>query len=205
MAGKCCCGNGCNLRAFLIVFLVLTACGIIGVSVFTMLCVPAIKMIETPVWAGGPLLLAALFSLAYCCPSRSRRKRKNRAEEYSEEEEEDEDSACVFGVKVLCVIFLAISFIVCLIAAVFCAVHIFRLFTYTSCRDLSDRCVCFPYRDGDTKRTEYSPVENCDEIYYKVTPTIMASGFLCLVGSLTAMTFITSVFRSRYGQISTGS
>ncbi|RUS88991.1 hypothetical protein EGW08_003238 [Elysia chlorotica] len=208
MAGKCCCGTGCNLRVFLVVVLMLTASAIIAVSVFTILYVPAIKMTETPVWAGGPLLLAALFSTAYCCPgskstqsTQSHGERRKHGQEETGDEEGDEESLCVFIVKVMCIVFLAISFIVCLIAAVFCAVHIVQIFTFASCRSVADGCVCFRSKDADTKRTVYSPVENCDEVFCKVTYTIMASGSLCLAGSLAAIALMASVFRSRYGHI----
>lgn len=204
MACKCCSGNCCSLRCFLMVLMLLTGGATIGLSVFIFLCVPAIRMIENPVWAGGPLLLAALLSTVYCCPRR--RSRKQKGENQFDEEEEDEDSGCIFAVKVLCVIFLAISFILCLIGAVFCAVHIVQYYMYAFCVPQPDdhSCVCFSSMDKDSKQTEYSPVAGCDEVYRKVIYTIMASGFSCLIGSWEAMVFIGSIFSSRYGQIETG-
>ncbi|GFO04365.1 sarcospan [Plakobranchus ocellatus] len=203
MASTCCCGCGCRLRACLVVVQVLIACGITGVSVFTLLCVPAIKLLETPVWAGAPFLLASLLSAVYCCRRSERRKKEGRIGE--EMEDEDEDSTCLFIVKVMCIILLVISFIVCLIATVFCAVHVVKLFMYAFCVRTPNGCVCFQSIDSDSKSTEYFPVETCEEVFSKVKYTIMASGLLSLLGSVAALTFLAFIFRSRYGQIETGS
>ncbi|XP_055867530.1 uncharacterized protein LOC129922988 isoform X2 [Biomphalaria glabrata] len=168
--------------------LILLGALITGVSAYVHIIIPAIRMREKPLWAGVPLLLAGLSSVFFCVKGKK----------------DEEVSLSLVVVKTACSILSAISIFLCVTAAVFCGIHIGHLFTYAYCEHVDNGCLCHHSQDQSARTFLYSPVEDCHFVYLHVKIFIIASGSLCVVGSLVAFSFVIHIWKSRYGNIAGG-
>ncbi|KAK0069327.1 sarcospan [Biomphalaria pfeifferi] len=187
-AVSCTMSSCCGVRVFLIILQILLGALITGLSAYVHIIIPAIRMREKPLWAGVPLLLAGLSSVFFCVKGKK----------------DEEVSLSLVVVKTACSILSAISIFLCVTAAVFCGIHIGHLFSYAYCEHVDNGCLCHHSQDQSARTFLYSPVEDCHFVYLHVKIFIIASGSLCVVGSLVAFSFVIHIWKSRYGNIAGG-
>ncbi|BFZ13799.1 hypothetical protein BsWGS_16838 [Bradybaena similaris] len=177
----------CSLRLVLVVFQITIGCTLTAVSTYVFLFIPAMRIREKPIWAGVPLLLAGLSGIFFL-------ERDNKKQE---------GSTVLFILKTACTSLAAISVFVCVTAAVFCGIHVGQLFTYAYCKHLTNGCVCYQTLAANSKSHLYSPVEDCFLVYCHIKIFLITLGSLSVLGGFSALFFVISIWKSRYGEINT--
>ena len=109
-------------------------------------------------------------------------------------------------VQILCSILSTISIMVCVTAAIFVAIHLGRIFTYTKCTSTDSDCHCnLPHDQDDVlPRIFYYPGVTCDYIHSEVKLYLTIVGSLCLAGSLASVWFVALIWKARYGRFHSG-
>ncbi|CAG5123975.1 unnamed protein product [Candidula unifasciata] len=175
----------CSVRLLLVILQIVVGCTLTAVSTYVHLFIPAMRLREKPFWAGVPLLLAGFSGIFYI----------------EGDKKKEEGSTILFILKTACSALAAVSVFVCITAAVFCGIHVGQLFTYAYCKHMINGCVCYETHGSQSKSHLYTPVEDCFVVYCHIKIFLITIGSLAILGGFSALFFVISIWKSRYGEI----
>ncbi|KAK6175047.1 hypothetical protein SNE40_013588 [Patella caerulea] len=183
---RCCgCCRCCRCHILLVILQLLLGCGITALTFYVHLYYPVIGMRETPYWAGVPLTLAGLVGIYFCCAKLSSIAESSKS--------------CV--IQALCFIFSIVAIFVNVIASVFPAIQLYRIYTYITCRLNVTRCECF---NSDSRVFLYPNVYGCGFVYLEIKYYMFIIGGLCLLGAIVSLWFVILLWKERYGRFYSG-
>ncbi|XP_041350526.1 sarcospan-like [Gigantopelta aegis] len=189
MGGGCCDCRCCRIHILLVTLQVLLGVAITAMSLYLQLYIPVARVRDTPYWAGIPLCLAGVAGIYYCATDFRSYTSTSKA----------------FAIKATCFILSFIAIFLMIIATTFPAIHLGRIFTFQTCTESANHCICYMSQDQTSRAFTYFDTKYCRLILEELKLYLIIIGSMCFLSSLASIWLVVLLWQSRYGQVYSGS